>query len=173
VVDPGHYYAPSACDDGKGRRLLWGWVNGFPAGKGWRHCLTMPRVLSVGSEGELLQSPAPELEALRGAPIELADGKPQPLEGRAAEVEMETAKGGVRFGKVEVAVADGKLSVAGKSVDLPAGATTLRIFWDRTLLEVYAGKGRLAMSRVIPLPDATIECFGGAARAWPLHSAWR
>src|SRR5207302_1181615 len=47
VVDPGSFYAPNVLQEDKGRRLLWGWVNGFPAGRGWRHCLTLPRVLDV------------------------------------------------------------------------------------------------------------------------------
>lgn len=175
IVDPGHYYAPSACEDGQGRRLLWGWVNGFPAGKGWRHCLTLPRVLSVGPAGELLQSPAPELAKLRGEKrTELGR-----FESRAAEivfdVEPGAARSGIRIGKTEVAFEGGKLDVAGKVVDLRTGSATVRVFWDRTLLEVYAAGGRVALSRVIELPEPAVEAFGApkSLEAWPLQSAWK
>ncbi len=156
VVDAGHFYAPSACEDGQGRRLLWGWVNGFPAGKGWRHCLTLPRVLGVGPAGELLQSPAPELEKLRGEKRTLAAG--DRMEGTALELILEPGAT-ARFGKTEISGAP--LKVDGK----------MRVFLDRTLLEVYSSDGRVALSRVIPLPGA-VEVTG-PAEAWPLRSAWK
>jgi beta-fructofuranosidase len=171
IVDPGHFYAPSVGEDGQGRRLLWGWVNGFPAGKGWRHCLTLPRVLSVGPAGELLQSPAPELEKLRG---DRPAGRFAP---RTAEVRFEPGPGrtGVRLGTSEVAVDGGKLDVAGKRIDLPPGDPEVRVYWDRTLLEVYAAGGRIAVSRVIPLPDDRIEPVGApkSLHTWVLESAWK
>src|SRR5205823_11832353 len=36
------FYAPNSLQDGKGRRLLWGWVKGFKEGRGWNGCLTLP-----------------------------------------------------------------------------------------------------------------------------------
>jgi beta-fructofuranosidase len=64
-IDYGQVYAPSVLlNDPKGRAILWGWVNGFPGGKGWRHCLTLPRQLSIGLDGRLKQLPAIELRAL-------------------------------------------------------------------------------------------------------------
>jgi beta-fructofuranosidase len=172
IVDPGHFYAPSVCPDGKGRLLLWGWVNGFPAKKGWRHCLTLPRGLGVGAAGELLQEPAPELEALRGERRMLEPGKPERLDRRAAELIL--GEGAlVRIGKSEVSASGGKLIVAGKSVDLPAAAGRIRVFWDGTLLEVYAAGGRIAMSRVIPLEEPTVEAEGAGVELWPLRPGWK
>src|SRR5207244_5125589 len=45
VMDHGSYYAPNCMVDAKGRRVLWGWVQDFPKGKGWNGCLTLPRWL--------------------------------------------------------------------------------------------------------------------------------
>src|SRR5262249_2953154 len=47
-VDHGTYYAPNCLADSDGGRLLWGWINGFPGGRGWNGCLSLPRVLSLG-----------------------------------------------------------------------------------------------------------------------------
>ena len=60
-------YAPNVCQDGRGRWLLWGWLQerrkvGSYAYAG---CLTLPRVLHVTSEGRLIQSPVPEVDKLR------------------------------------------------------------------------------------------------------------
>ena len=45
---------------------MWGWINGFKGGHGWNGCLTVPRILTVGSDDQLRQEPAPELKKLRG-----------------------------------------------------------------------------------------------------------
>ena len=60
------FYAPNCLVDEKGRRIMWGWITGggtegFP----WNGMLTLPRVLTLGNDGRLRQSPLPELEALR------------------------------------------------------------------------------------------------------------
>lgn len=64
------FYAPNTMQLPNGRRLTWGWVNGFPGGHGWNGCLSLPRQLSLSPEGQLLQSPAPQLAKLRGPGIE-------------------------------------------------------------------------------------------------------
>jgi hypothetical protein len=50
----------------------------------------------------------------------------------------------------------------------------VRVFLDRTLLEVYAAEGRVALSRVIPQPDGPLEGVGTlrSLEAWRLRSAW-
>jgi len=60
-------YAPNVCQDGRGRWLLWGWLQerrkvGSYAYAG---CLTLPRILTVTSEGRLIQAPVPEVDKLR------------------------------------------------------------------------------------------------------------
>lgn len=67
------FYAPQTFEDGKGRRILIGWMGMPEAGEeytnptleeGWQHCLTVPRELSV-HEDKILQYPVKELEILR------------------------------------------------------------------------------------------------------------
>jgi sucrose-6-phosphate hydrolase SacC (GH32 family) len=199
VVDPGSFYAPNVLQEEKGRRLLWGWVNGFAGGRGWRHCLTLPRVLDLAADGVLVQRPAPELAKLRGRPfavekIETVRGARilSGVRGDALEIVVRLARGdakavGVKVrrspdGKRAVSISwDGKqLDVAGLRVPLalPEGEKELplHIFLDRSLLEVYAADGRLCVSRVITPTgpdDLGVELFavGGHARLSEL-SVW-
>ena len=46
------------------RMVLAGWVSGFAEGRGWRGCMSLPRVLSLEG-GRMLQTPLPELSRLR------------------------------------------------------------------------------------------------------------
>src|SRR5262249_40512103 len=55
VMAHGNYYAPNCLADAKGRRILWGWVPDFPAGRGWNGCMTLPRVLTLAEDGTLRQ----------------------------------------------------------------------------------------------------------------------
>ena len=72
VTDGGHFYAAKTLLDGKGRRILWGWVTeGRPqeecTAAGWSGVLSLPRALGIRKDGALSISPVPELKALRGA----------------------------------------------------------------------------------------------------------
>lgn len=65
------FYAPQTFEDESGRRILMGWV-GLPelpydnptVERGWQHCLTIPRELSV-RDGVICQNPAEELDELK------------------------------------------------------------------------------------------------------------
>src|SRR5215469_17662666 len=66
TLDCGSFYAPNTMQLADGRRLVWGWINGFPGGRGWNGCLSLPRQLSLSRDGQLQQEPAPGLKKLRG-----------------------------------------------------------------------------------------------------------
>ena len=77
-IDRGHdFYAPQSMEDGKGRRLIVGWMGipeeeDFPTVKNkWLHCLTLPRELKV-IDGKLYQVPINEMESIRGEKIEFS-----------------------------------------------------------------------------------------------------
>jgi beta-fructofuranosidase len=96
-------YAPSTMLDPRGRRLVWGWVReGRSAdatrADGWAGALSLPRVVTVQSDGTLGIAPLPELAGLRqrkllqhahctivpGAPCALPE-----LHGDTIEIELE------------------------------------------------------------------------------------
>jgi beta-fructofuranosidase len=171
VMDHGSFYAPNCMADAKGRRVLWGWVQDFPKGKGWNGCLTLPRRLMIASEGLLIQSPIPEIEKLQGEGrvndnMSVADEKALPYtKGDALEISATFRRGtaeeaGLKLrrsadGKKAVTISfDGKkLHVAGLDVPFtPAyggDAVGLWIFLDHSVLEVYADSGRVCITRVL------------------------
>ncbi|MCX6375931.1 MAG: glycoside hydrolase family 32 protein [Armatimonadetes bacterium] len=71
LTDGGNFYAAKTLLDGKGRRILWGWVTENRSQEemqaaGWAGVLSLPRVLSIRKDGTLGISPARELQVLRG-----------------------------------------------------------------------------------------------------------
>ena len=242
-IDQGFYYCvnPHMVDDkgpgGAPRRLLHGWVIGprSPADTVpyWIGAHSIPRVLELAGD-ELIQTPVPELETLRGAlhrghdvtvgpgtaghlkdvagdalEIELAIdlartgarrvGAAVRLDasGRGARVWYEPA--GNRFGvdrllgpEQEFANAAARQSreLQGTVKQLQApqlsssagtahgrdGIVALRVFVDRSILEVYCG-GAALTDRLYPDPSATgIDLFAAAGTAhlesvsiWPLR----
>jgi beta-fructofuranosidase len=177
-LDLGEVYAPNVLlNDPKGRAILWGWVNGFPGGKGWRHCMTLPRVLSIGEDGTLRQRPAEELVALRegGLAARVEGPAALPLRGPAVEVEWVVPAGqpgfslaveaadGTRF--LALAGRDGEFEVNGAKFPVPWRAgdrpLDLRIDLDHSLFELYADEGRIAITHVLegapPVADVRVR----------------
>lgn len=66
-----NFYAPNTMQLSDGKRLMWGWVTGFPKDHGWNGCLTVPRELSISRDGLLQQTPVSQLKKLRGKPVQL------------------------------------------------------------------------------------------------------
>ena len=245
-VDLGLYYCvnPHLVDDrgpgGAPRRLLLGWVLGarspVETAPYWIGAHSIPRVLELAGE-ELVQSPVPEIEALRGVVHRQRDlaigadargylaqiaGDALELEltvdlrrtrarrfgaavrvsgdGRGARVWYEpaanrigvdrllgpeqvyanpaTARSGDLQGAVEKLHAPQVTAPAG-TVHGGSGSVSLRIFVDRSILEVYCG-GAALTDRLYPDASATgVDLFaeGGVAHAstvsvWPLRGTW-
>jgi beta-fructofuranosidase len=204
VLDCGpNFYAPNTMQVPDGRRLVWGWVSGFPGGHGWNGCLSVPRLLSLSRDGQLQQQPAPQLSKLRGKEVEWRnirlenDGqtltlpKTNTLEIRA-DIDLQTAqslalefKGGtdnarpvvLNFSGSEFKMMDAEaplsLGEAGRKLNL-------RIFIDRSVLEVFVNETVCATKIIAPLDASAtlkIRAQGGAAnaklvQAWPVKSIW-
>ena len=70
VLDYGSIYAPKTQHDKQGNRILWGWIQEtrpeaeFSAA-GWSGLMSLPRVLTVGSDGRLHVAIDPAAEKLR------------------------------------------------------------------------------------------------------------
>jgi beta-fructofuranosidase len=66
----GTFYAPQSMSDDQNRRLMWGWLwetrpEAMFRAAGWAGVMSLPRMLSLGVDNDLCQSPAPELSLLR------------------------------------------------------------------------------------------------------------
>ena len=202
VLDPGNFYAPNTMLVPDGRRIVWGWVNGFPNGRGWNGCLTVPRLLSFSRDGQLRQTPAPQLEKLRDKSITRKNirlensGETFALPNTntleiLAEIDLQSATNvmlGIKSpdndARVTIAFDCTELKVmnAKAPLSLAKGARklSLRIFTDRSVLEVFAND-TVSITKVIP-PLATnasleIRADGGMAQvkrveAWPMKTIW-
>jgi beta-fructofuranosidase len=192
------FYAPNTMQVPDGRRLVWGWLNGFPGGRGWNGCLSLPRQLSLSRDGQLRQNPAPQLIKLRGPlsqwkNVRLDNGGttlPLPatntLEIRA-EIDLASAKNitleinsgnkngppiVVDFNGAELQVLDTRAPLL-----LAKGERklSLRMFIDRSVLEVFANATVCVTKIISPLDaNAFLEMHaggGGTARA-KLIQAW-
>lgn len=165
------YYAPNSMEDPQGRRVLWGWIRGFKSGRGWNGCLTLARIITMGPDGHLRQSPAPELAKLRMEPVmvspmELSNitNKIENVRGDALEIDAEFEPGTAKAFGLRLRVSsdgaqavhvnyDGEtLSAAGvqAKLRLPEDQKLLRlhIFIDRSVMEIYAN-GRACLTKVI------------------------
>lgn len=197
-----NFYAPNTMQVPDGRRLVWGWVSGFPGGHGWNGCLSLPRELKFSREGELRQIPAPQLSKLRGKAVEWRNvrlkgegetlnlPKSSTLEIRAdidlnsaqtISLELKNAGNGadpvvISFNRPEVKTGDGKVSLP---LQKDEQKLNLRIFIDHSVLEIFANES-LCETRIIPPleADATLHIFASAAakaklvRAWPMNTIW-
>lgn len=195
-ADHGQFYAPNVLmNDPEGRKVLWGWLDGVPPGKGWRHCMTLPRVLSIRPDGTLGQKPLPGLAALRGEKRTAEDRQltdaPSPLiqlPGESAELALQVDRNGadrveLRLGESLAIAWDGKTLEVGDfrapmAID---GPLPLRVFVDRSIIEVYAGD-RACVSRVIgrgPSEGLAVSAASKGGRAvvralesWPIGTIW-
>ncbi len=212
------FFAPESLQDDDGRRIMWAWL--FDYGKfgirweqGWSGTMSLPRVLSLSEDGQLLMDVPREIEALRydaftkknfalqsGVDLVVDDVRGNSLE-LYVEMESSDAK---EFGvKVCVSpdgqeqtvisydVAEGKLKVdAGKSgpedkaksveagpFELKDGERLkLRIFVDKSVVEVFANSRQAVVRRIYPAqPDSlgvSLFTAGGPAKVHTLKS-WK
>lgn len=197
IVDwGGDFYATSVLKDDQGRWILWGWIRGFPGGRGWNGCLSLPREIEIADEGRLLQRPVRELEKLRtGDPkvfesIELANSSRVLGDdfGNQLEIEWEVTLGTAeRCGIKLLRSKDGKngatitvdakgIEVAGVRVPMeirPNEPLRLHIYLDRSVLEVFT-PGACATKVVTNDPiNGGIEVFSSEGRAIVSFTAWK
>jgi beta-fructofuranosidase len=204
LLDNGpNFYAPNTMLLADGRRLVWGWVNGFRSGPGWNGCLSLPRELSISRDGQLKQAPAPQLAKLRGKSVSwrnvrlkdasknLALPATNTLE-ILAEVELKSAKsvalefkrGAVDAKPIVVSFDGAQLQVGDAKSPLQSGKgktqLQLRMFFDRSVMEVFANETVCVTKTVSPLSANTmmnIQADGGEAnfksiQIWPMKSIW-
>lgn len=195
-------YGTNVYEDDEGRCILFGWISGFKTGRGWNGCMSLPRILTLGLNGRVVQTPAPELQVLRGAHTRLADvaldREFKLVEGAAGDqlevvaefipgtvgacgLKLRSSEDGRRA--ITLRYADGSLDVGGTVV--PVGradaAVKLRVFLDRSVMEVFINDGQTAVSRVEypPLEDLAVGVFAEDGMAvltsldvWQMKSVW-
>ena len=160
LVAPGH------------KVYLFAWIRAFPKGLGWNGCLALPRAISLSDEGSLLQNPVPELENLRGAHHDFRACTMTPrslcfasnilgnseLIVRAelsldSKLEISAILGETRLPLISLEA--GLFHVQSTPVpcaDLPSDPrrqVDIRLFLDRSVLEVFIDGGRVCVSHMV------------------------
>ena len=199
VVDhSAEYYATNTIHDGR-RLILLAWIRGFPEGRGWNGCLALPRALGLDTDGSLLQQPIEETRALRVSETTIEKAKLrgdriliQDLPVRNMELELVVSLPPGSHATLGLAdqtesvfsldfdQATGVLRVGGLAVPLSSGAAraelSLRLFVDRSVVELFVNGGRQCVTRVseklLSANRVAIEMSGGASikslRCWEM-----
>jgi beta-fructofuranosidase len=161
--------------------------------------MTMPRVLSLSTDGALIGTLAPEVEALRGSALDVSAPLPLAFELRATvEVRDEitgfalrSAANGEMVARVGYDPRAATLFFEGVGcapTDLTSGGMQqaplalapgerldLRVFVDHSVVEIFAN-GRVALSgRMYPEADCVVLGSMGDVRsmqAWEMKAIW-
>jgi len=152
------FYAPNCMVDPEGRRLMWGWLRGFKDGLGWNGCMTVPRVLKLDESGDLAQSPAPAIVKMRlqenkmgTIPFEPGTnslaGDMSPSIELAAELHC-TEAAGLVVRVIRHASPKDAVNFTAEELGLTTGKNDLRLFVDRSVVEVFANNRKCA-SRIL------------------------
>jgi beta-fructofuranosidase len=200
VLDHGAYYAPKSFLAPDGRRILWGWIQETRPGDelaaaGWAGCMSYPRVLTIGAQGQLEIHPAREVEKLRGLLEHATVSVGVPYRCKLDELRRELH---LRVNLLSDTVATVRLNTRGRPVweltlDVPAkevrcGATQfpfpglpwpqpdLQMLLDGSVIESFVGKREALTSRVYTLRpgdtdlEVTVQGKGHVdLQTWPLN----
>lgn len=157
------YYAPQTFALPDGRRLIIGWMGiGDDAYTnptteiGWQHCLTLPREMTVDSDGNILQKPIRELDGIKSS-AKAVDGESWvelPFELNVSDFE-DDAKISVSGAEVTWNKSTGILSLhftngegygrTERKVKVDS-INNIKIVADVSSLEIYINDGRYVMS---------------------------
>ncbi len=211
------FFAPESLEDDKGRRIMWAWLLDAPEfgvrwEHGWSGTMSLPRVLSLGDDGQLQMDVPEEIEALRYGAFKRedfvlqsdADWAVDGIGGNSLElfIDMESAEAseyGVKVcvspdGQEETSVfydaVEGKLKVDTRKSgpeDTPKTVEAapfrlkdgerlkLRVFVDKSVVEVFANSRQAVMRRIYPsrADSVGVSLFstGGATKVHALE-AW-
>lgn len=158
------FYAPQTFLAPDGRRIMIGWCGigdidyeNPTAELGWQHCLTLPRVITRGKKGNLLQNPVKEIDKLREDRFSLSDGDerdmPLPLEiqGKPKKDFTVTIAENLKF-----AFSDGMATLEFTDKALGGGrdirrtkidkCTDFRVIADMSSVEIYINGGSAVMT---------------------------
>lgn len=201
VLDHGAYYAPKSFQAPDGRRILWGWIQEtrpeaeFRAA-GWSGAMGLPRVLTVGAEGQLEINPAKEVERLRGTAIKAEVTADKSFRQKLTELRCElhvpvalfhggeaTVRllvSGTKVWELAINLADDTVRCGEISFPLPSmpwPRPWLRMFLDGSVIESFIGGREALTSRVYSVKPGETEvevAFTGkgqmAVEFWPLKA---
>jgi beta-fructofuranosidase len=142
------FYAPTSMLAPDGRRILWGWAR--VKGDGWNGCLTLPRELTMRSDGRLGMEPAKELEGLpsidsetrvnTAREISLSSRPAGRLELRARVTPLKATRIGIRLdsAKEKSSIPLTEVDLAKKTLTVGKVRAAFELLPDETVLTLHA-----------------------------------
>ncbi len=172
-IDYGAAYAQKTMEDEKGRRIWWGWIHEkrsmqAQAAAGWAGVMSLPKLLTLLSDGTLGVEPVSEVKLLRRGHKELSNHEISPtgallvkdFESDCAEIEAEIELGDSKQAGLRVrSTADGtELTLIGYDRD------SQNLFSDtsnsstdpETLKGAFPGAGRGVQSGALHIPNGDL-----------------
>ncbi|MEI6219356.1 MAG: glycoside hydrolase family 32 protein, partial [bacterium] len=210
-LDYGRLYVPQTVLDDTGRRIMWGWATGwssYPGERnrqslaGWAGMQTIPRVMSLAKDNTLRFDPAPELESLRAEHYReenvTVGKKSLPLKNsRGMQIELKVVFAPGASQRCGLIIRDTAemfritydsttktLQCAGHTIPLelePGEDLTLRVFLDRSIVEVYANRKVCGTEGIYPkdINAGEVRLIAEAGQAkvkeldvWQMKSIW-
>jgi beta-fructofuranosidase len=189
LLDTGAYYAPKTQTGANGERILWGWITEKRSDDelrkaGWAGCMSLPRVLTLDADGQLLMRPAREVAKLRtslvalpGPAVTAADRRTflqkmritnlageVSLRIRNAPFAMQLSDGRQDFLTLAFAPAESgsEFSVNDVGIVLPAATThqqemSITVFIDGSVVEVFVNDHAAHTARVYRPPANPLQ----------------
>lgn len=151
------------------------WIRGYPSGKGWSGCMSLPRQLSLSSDRHLIQRPIPGLQKLRRTTKHwsnivleatsqcLMDRSPMQWELQLTMIPQPqtvfllgfTLTNGTFFPLIRLFLE--QLWVVDQALDLEIDNSdtklTLHAFFDASLFEVFINGGKTCVTKIV-MPDS-------------------
>jgi beta-fructofuranosidase len=187
VLDYGAYYAQKTQLDATDKRILWGWIpekrpDAEFSAAGWAGCMALPRVLSIGVDGELEMRVASEAESLRAKTFRFPQQSAAPSEralalkaikfdGVCSELAWKTASLPSSFEladtagtwwslRLEPQGSAAKLTINGASIDLPASSKSERefhLYLDASVAEFIYDRKYAMTTRIYRKPEGALR----------------
>jgi len=189
IVDWGAYYAAKTMLDAEGNRILWGWITETrPEAEllaaGWAGAMSLPRVLSLNSDGELQMEVTPAARQLRAAHTSVPAGAAPAARNKiigefrirdlAAELDLQftpkedavavdlQSETGESFASISCTNHSGSRELRVNAMTAPLSGATgsavhLRGFLDGSVLELFANGTTALTARMYRLPSGPLQ----------------
>lgn len=185
VLDHGAYYAQKTQLDARRNRILWGWIpetrpEAEFVAAGWAGCMALPRILSLDADGDLEMRFAAGLESLREKRLFAKNAPVCSLSHTLRDIRIENVAGEFRWTtkspRSSFTLQDrggpwwsltlepkdastAKLSVNGKTVDVPVGpeqACDFHLLLDASVAELICNARYAITTRIYRKPDGPL-----------------
>ncbi len=185
IVDWGSYYAAKTMVDKDGSRILWGWIpetrsDAQLIAAGWAGAMSLPRILSLDSRGELVSEVHAAAQMLRDTPVSIARGQNGKhlddvrIRNLSAELAVEfqpkgaecalrlQSEDGTDFANVSILEQNGTRRILVNDVSAPLSSSPespvrLHMYLDGSVLELFVDGGTTLTARIYKIPNSPLR----------------